>query len=169
MLLSSATRSGSLGQNCQLSRSPHSSRREQVEHNLLNHMISSPEPHVFEVARGRRCQVHHQTGGRAPCINTTGGRGALRRCHFCARRTSHSCMAVPKPGRALGSRLDVPFDENHTGSRTPRRKKEVLHLYIANVARVSNLDQDLGVTDSAVSDEVVEEQERGGILRQFSN
>ncbi len=71
-----------------------------------------PEPHVLEVTRCRRRQVHHETSSRASLINPTRDRGTSAGVNCVPVAPPTRGMAVPQSGRALGICLDIPFDKD---------------------------------------------------------
>lgn len=74
-----------------------------------------------------------------------GGR-TLCRSQLCPGGASDANMAVPKTGRARALGFNVPFYEDRSGRWAAGGEEEILQLYAANIPRVSNLDQDFGVS-----------------------
>lgn len=107
-----------------------SSRRERVERNILEHIWSTAKATCFRITPDAddvkciiRLAAEHPTS--TPLVAGRHSAGVS----FVPVAPPTRGMVVPKPGRARRIRLDVPFDENQTGSRTACREKEVLHLY----------------------------------------
>lgn len=123
-------------------------------------MVGSPEPHVLKVARRGLRQVHHQTGSRASRVDAARGRRTLCRCQFRSRGASYARVAIPEPGGALRLSLEIPFNEDGTGRWAPGREQKVLHLYIANLAVRSDLDEDFGIA-VAQRQSVTDEERKG--------
>jgi len=61
---------------------------------LLNHVIGYPEPHIFEISRCFRSNVHHQRGSLAVWIHSIRDGRAFFRVQGGTRCTANADMAI---------------------------------------------------------------------------
>lgn len=89
--------------------------------------------------------MHHHAGGTATLIDAARDGRALGGRQFGPGGTSDARVAVPQAGGPGTIGLDIPFNENGTGSWPHRREYQILHLHVSNISRLADLKHGLWV------------------------